>query len=399
METYNSNLRPVQVDWDEIEKKVNEQHRKNRRRVILFLLVVAAVIALLFVVRQFRTYTGYRVLSTTDRQDTDATGFLNFGEYYIRYSNDGAVCSDTKDESVWNVSYEMSSPIAEANENYLVIADQGGKTVEVINQNGRMHTITTDLPISRVDVAGNGSTAVMMEENNVCYLTVYTRSGRKVANGEFHDENGGYPLDVAISDDGENLAVSSLDISSGSSSSTLSFYNFGSAGQAKDNNLVSEKKFSGTVIPDIVYRGDRLLAFGSDKVMAFTGSASPKADFTINLESGSEIMAIAYNDKYFGLLLSKNSEDTGNELDIYRTNGGKVSTVSMDARYSAIGFMRNDQIYLSNGGLCAIYTLRGHCKYHGNSDADIRSVLSTRRFRRYVFIEQGKTEVVRLRGW
>lgn len=399
MEANNSNPIPVQVDWDEIEKKVNEQHRRNRKRLFLFLLIVAAVIALLFVARSFRTYTGYRVLSSVDRQDTDATDFLNFGEYYVRYSNDGATCSDVKNNSIWNVSYEMSSPIAEENGKYIAIADQGGKTLEIINRDGRMRTITTDLPIVRIDVAENGSSAVMMEENNVCHLTVYNRSGRKTASGEFHDESGGYPLDLAISADGESLAVSSLDISSGSSSSTISFYNFGSAGRSKENNLVGERKFKGTVIPEITYQNDRLFAFGTDKIVAFTGTADPKEDFSIDLKSSSEISAVAYNEDYFAFLLTDNSKSSGNELNIYHTNGRKVSTTSTDAQYSSMGFMNNKELYLTNGSLGAIYTLRGHCKYHGSSDADIQIMLSTSRFRRYMLIEQGKTEVVRLRGW
>ncbi len=369
---------------------------EKRKRIIMIIVLAAVLFACLVLFRMFKQYSDYNTITSIERMDSEAARFATFGEDIIRYSNDGASLTDVENNVIWSQPFEMQSPIVSIRGEYVAFADQGGKTIYLMNRSGYQAMITTELPIVKADVAEQGNVAVLMKESNVSYLGMYNTSGTKVAEGAIHFESSGFPMDLSLSASGEMMAVSALSIDSGQASTAIYFYSFRSGQQESTDNLVGTLTYDNTVIPRLRYlNNSKLLAFGDNRVVLINGTANPSEDQVINLDK--EVKCLFYNDKYFGLLYMMNQQGEGDSADIFNVNGNKLRTVSFDNTYMEAGFMENGEIYLIDGMNCAIYSARGRKKFEGSVDTSLHMVLSTGRYRKYIFVREGKTETVRLK--
>ena len=95
--------------------------------------------------------------------------------------------------------------------------------------------------------------------------------------------------------------------------------------------------------------------------------------------------------------MAQGNEKNGNALVIYNESGTIVKEIALDEAYSKAFFLYNGEVCLLQGKRCAIFTMKGLEKYKGNSNTTNYEVLSTGRYRRYLFIREGKTELVRLK--
>ncbi len=105
--------------------------------------------------------------------------------------------------------------------------------------------------MQRVSIAREGTIAVLMEDSQTSYIHMYNKDGKKLAGGELHIENSGYPLDLALSRDALKLAVSLLDIHDANVKSTVVFYNYGTVGQNKIDKIVGSYTYDNMIIPSI----------------------------------------------------------------------------------------------------------------------------------------------------
>ena len=234
-------FKTVQTDNENLEE-IEEKIRKHRRRIIRRFAIAVIVIVTIGVCFQLwsalRTYSKYEVRSKTERQDSVAAKYTTFLGKLVEYNNDGIVYKDENDELIWNQSFEMSTPMVSICEGYLAIYDRGGTLIYIMTSSGMAKKIETTTPISTVCIANQGTVAVLMKEDNVSTVRMYDRKGKELTNGEFYEEKGSFPVDIALSNDAQKLAVDMLDVTEGSVRSTVSFYNFGSVGQNEiDNNV------------------------------------------------------------------------------------------------------------------------------------------------------------------
>ena len=197
-------LRAVQTDWDEVEEKVRQHKKRRNKRLILGAIIVGIVLFCIFIFRQVKTYNAYRIVETIDRSDSQVVKYTTFRGNSVRYSTEGVTCTDSTNKSVWSLAFDMENPIATVKNNYIAFGDIDGKKIYVTDEDGRSKNFTTDMPIKKISVADNGTVAVLMQEGT--YLGVYSKNGKKIAEGAIHSSSSGYPLDVAISPSGEKMA-------------------------------------------------------------------------------------------------------------------------------------------------------------------------------------------------
>ena len=70
---------------------------------------------------------------------------------------------------------------------------------------------------------------------------------------------------MTVSPGGENIAVSFLMVENSRLISKVIFYNFGDAGQNKEDNIVAEYQYENIVIPQIIYLDNTTaVAFGDN---------------------------------------------------------------------------------------------------------------------------------------
>lgn len=386
----------VTSDVNEMNEKI---HRHRRRILILTVLVVILLLGTVggtYIYLQTKNYTEYEVLETIEREDSSDTQFAVFQGNIIKYSKDGAVCISTDNHRIWNQTYEMQSPMVDTCEDYAVIADKKGENIYIMDTRGACGEIKTTMPIQRVQVANQGLVAILMERKGTGYIHLYDREGTFLAGGEVHTENSGYPLDIAISNDGKKMAVSLLDVNEGNVKTTIRFYNFDSAGQQEIDNIVGEYSYADMVFPQVEFlTNDIMAAFGTGGAQIFVYRETPQVGNEISI--GQEIRSIFYSDTYMGFVYANESQATPYVMQVFDLEGREVFSKGFDVEYQEIGFLENGEVCALGESECAIFTLRGREKFHGNFEKSIRKVLSAGGIRNYIFLEEGRTQRVRLK--
>lgn len=386
--------RLVEQEVEELERRIRS-HRLKILKIIILLVILALIVAgCLYYIYETKSYSDYQVLESARRQDSTGTQFAEFNGNILKYSNDGASCINSRNRLIWSQTYEIQSPILDICEDYIAIADKKGKKIYIMDRSGPCGEVETNRPIQQVHVANQGTVAVLMEEKGVGYIQLYNKNGSFLAEGELHARNSGYPLDIAISDDGKKLAVAMMDVNEGDVKTTVAFYNFGSVGQNEIDNIVSSYPYSDVLIPKVEFlTNDIAVAVGDDRLIFYEGSQKPVVKKVIELTR--EIRSLFYNDNYVGLVFDNENTEQACHVEIYDTGGTKVRSFDFSMDYEAIEFLKNDEICIRNNLECEIYTLRGIRRFHCNFGEDIYKIIHIRG-RQYIFLMSDTTEKVKL---
>lgn len=385
-----------EVDQDDLDAKI----KKHRRKVFviiasIILLVLIALIAI-YIYFEHKTYTSYEVINSIERSDTSASQFETFQGNLLKYTNDGAVYTDLNGNRIWNQTYEMDHPFTDSCNEYLVIYELNGTQIYILNKVSLQSSIQTTMPIQRVSVAKQGTIAVLMESEGISYLQLYDKEGTQLAAGELHVQNSGYPLDIALSEDGQKLAVAMLDINEGSVKTTIAFYNFGAVGQNSIDKIVGSYSYPDMLISRIHYmKDDTMVAFGDSKVVIFSGTQKPAESTSIEITE--EVKSIFYDDQYFGLVFDSDSKEQPHRLELYNIKGAKVREVGISIDYNQIELLDNQDICIYNDNQCEIINRKGIRKLLCTFDKSLYKVISTAAQRNYTFILEGETRRVKLK--
>lgn len=381
-------------------KEMNEKIHKHRKKIAVWVVSVTMVLLIgaagIYLYLQTRTYSEYEVLKKSEREDSSGTHFASYNGKILKYSQDGAFCIDENNKTIWNQTYEMQTPIIDICENYVTIADERGDKVYIMNDSGPCGEIKTRMPIQRVQVANQGTVAILMEQDGDGYIQLYDKSGTFLAEGEVHTENNGYPLDIALSNDGKKMVLSLLDVNGGNIKTTITFYNFDDIGQNEIDNIVGQYSYSDMMFPKVEFlTNDIMAAFGNGKTVIFEGSQKPKVKKEI--EAKKEIRSIFYNEAYLGFVFDNENSEASYNMKVYDLRGSEVMSKDFSMEYQEISFLENDEICIRNDLECAIYTLRGIEKYHANFEKSIWKIISTSKIRDYIFVVDGETLKIRLK--
>ena len=384
------------MDMDEYKQKIREHRLKILKRTLVTALIVFVIIAGLFLFLALRHYEDFDVNSTVERSDTAATIFEEFQGNILKYSNDGALYTDTYNERIWNQTYEMAKPTIDMCEDYLAIYDKKGTQIYIMTSQGLVSNIETTMTIEQVSIAAQGTVAVLMGDQSNSYLVVYDKNGKELVNGAIYGEDGGYPIAIALSNDAIKLAVSMLDINDGNVKTPIAFYTFGSVGENEIDRIVSANSFSDMVIPQLDFvSDDRMVAYGDSEIAIFEGTQKPKLTQEIPLTG--EAKSIFNNNKYVGVVYSNNDENLTHHVAVYDMHGFTVMEKDFSQEYTEIGFLSNNEVCILNDHSCDIYTVRGIYKFHYDFDEELYKVISGGTGLNYTIILENSTEKVRLK--
>ena len=389
IETDNENL-------EEIEEKVRQHRRRIIRSVAIVVLVIATIMVSFQLWSALRSYSGYEVRNKTERRDSVAAKYMTFLGKLIEYNNDGIVYKDEDDELIWNQSFEMSTPMVSICEGYLAVYDRGGTMIYIMTSDGLTKKIETSTPISTVCIANQGTVAVLMKEDNVSTVRMYDRKGKELTNGEFYEEKGSFPVDIALSNDAQKLAVDMLDVTEGSVRSTVSFYNFGSVGQNEIDNNVGTYTYDDTFISEIAYvASDRMIAIADSGYIVFEGAQKPAPKREVKFET--EVQSVFYNNKYVGTVYSSPKKEGCWNIKVYDMVGKTAMENESTIAYDKIEFLDNNEICIRNAHDCELYTIHGIRKFSYTFDKDVYKILSGSDSQSYTFVLSGERDEVRLR--
>lgn len=389
------NLHTVEVDREDFKKKL-KRHRRRVAALILFVLILLAAAAVVtYIYYENKVYSEYEVVTSIERSDTSASSFFSFQGKLLKCTNDGAVYTDLAGNLIWNQTYEMDNPALDMRDNYVAIFDQGGTQIYILNTENLQGSIKTTMPIQRVSIAGQGTIAVLMENEGTSYLQLYDKTGNQLASGELHVQNSGYPLDIALSETGEKLAVSMLDINEGTVKTVIAFYNFGAVGQNSIDKIVSSYTYADVMIPQIRYLAeDTMVAFGDDRVILFAGEQKPAEKVSIELKE--EVKSIFYDQTHFGLIYDGDSEKN-HRLELYSLSGNQTLSIAFDTDYVNVELLENGEICILGEDSCEIFNARGNQKFQYKFQNYLYKIIPGNTQASYTFILEGETQKVKLK--
>ena len=144
----------------------------------------------------------------------------------------------------------------------------------------------------------------------------------------------GYPVDVALSANGEVMQVVYLYTQNGQMVSRLYYYNFGKAGKDEADHKVSGKNYKNTILASGFFMdADTSVAIGDDCMAIYSGKEVPKQSVKIKMDK--EIKSVFHNEKYIGMIL-KNQGKGGYELRLYNKSGKVVLSKEFKGDYSHV---------------------------------------------------------------
>lgn len=388
-------FRTVEVNREDFDKKLRAHRIKVAVLVIFILLLLVSAAIVTYIYYENKVYDTYDMISSTKRSDTSATDFTEFQGKLLKCTNDGAVYTDLAGNLIWNQTYEMDHPLVQMRGNYVAIYELNGTQVHILDTINLQGSIRTTMPIQKVSIAAQGTVAILMENEGTSYLQLYDKTGVQLASGELHVQNSGYPLDIALSENGEKLAVSMLDINDGSVKTVIAFYNFGTVGQNSIDKIVSSYAYTDMVIPQIRYLSeDTMVAFGDNRVILFTGAQKPTEETSIELKE--EVKSIFYDDSHFGLIYDA-AGGKNHRLEYYDLSGKQLLNINFDTDYTKVDILANGELCILGEDSCEIFNTRGICKFRYKFDEHIYQILSGRMQTDYIFLLEGETQKVKLR--
>lgn len=403
---------PFEDDEDEQEQ---EEHRQGTRRkrlaiVAVVVLVLASVgAAVIFYWRRYHKYTEYSVVWEQDllsgeqgemQTESSFIGYLDLGEAIIRYTKDGASYIDARGKTVWVQTYEMRSPIAAANGDYAVVADQQGNSIYIFDKNGCQGVATTLLPILRVSVSGKGVAAAVLEEPRSNYIVWFRKDGAALdITVKVRLSGDGYPLDISLSPDGTQIICSYMYMNNGTLDCRVVFYNFSEVGKnASSTRIVGgfDEPFAGGIVPRVHFLDDIYSFACSDKGLAFFSSknlTSPELLRQVTVES--DILSLFYSDRYVGMILANAEGEHPYRMEVYRSDGELVLKKGFDFPYQHVSVC-GEQVLLWNESSFQSYNMSGTQVFSADLEEGIAKVTLGRHPNSYIVVGPQKMREITL---
>lgn len=365
----------------------------NKKIIIAVILICAAAIGV-WVFLTHHTFGGYFTTSTAEFDNSSNNSYMKFEDKILKYSRDGAVLLEEDGGQVWNQPYQMSDPVAVKNGESVVVADQGGNLIEIFGEEGVKGEIQTGLPIEKVAVSNQGITAAILSNDTSAKIICYDTAGNVLVEDQVSVAETGYPISVALSEDGCTLMVSYLLTENSGISSRLVYYDFSENTENQAEKAVAEHMVEDSVVPETFFMNDGIsAAAGEGRLLIFSNNSAPDAAHDIKLDK--EIHSVAHSGEYIGLVLENTEGKLPYELRVYNKDGKSVGSLNFKGDFSRMT-LEGETVVLDAGTSCKLISVKGICMYDGALDEGAVSILPVRGLFKYAVMKNDGIQIIRL---
>lgn len=337
-------------------------------RVVLLLIIIAVIAAIAWISHKNKVYTDYTVVERHERDASASAHTVVLGKYILTYSNDGANCSDGKGKVIWNETFEMQNPIVAINGPAVAIGDYNGRKIYVMNTQGSIGNISTNLPIRGLSVSEDGVVAAVLDDSDVTWIYVFSTNGETKVTFKTTMSQSGYPADVKLSPNSNLAAISYLSPKDGGIKSSVAFYNFGEVGQNEIDNYMSGYDYQ-ALVPYVDFMTSGLaFAVADDRIMFYEGNQKPVSKSETLLED--EVQAVYHNEDYVALIFYDVTGEYKYMMRVFDSNGTLRLSKGFDLQYKNV-VIEKDVFYVYSDSECMIFNIFGTEKYKGTVDDTI----------------------------
>ena len=374
--------------------KKRSRHKRNavKRTIITAVAVVAAIAAVGFYMEK-RSYHNYKIVQSSEQEDVISTSYVEMDGDILRYSPDGVSLVSDKMNTLWSETYQMQNPMADVNGTRAVIADKDGTEMEIYDKSGKTGSVTTSYSIIKARVSKSGMVAAILDGGDDTWINFYSTDGSLIAENQTKVDDPGYPLDVAVSDDGVVMMVTYQFVEGSDTTSYVAFYNFGDVGQNEDDRIVSGYKYEGVVVPQIQYLdNNQSVALKDNGFTLYQGSQIPKEVKTVKVDQ--EIVSTFFDNDMIGLVFKNDSKDKQDTMEVYTTDGKLKFQQDFNIPYTTIKLSGGNILMYNSSQMCVMNS-RGVQKYMGSVDGTIKDFFKIG-WNRYLLVLDSGVDVIKL---
>jgi len=355
--------------------------------------IAAAVLLVLCVVGYFalgdRNYEGYEVVR--ELEISDVLEYAEVDGALVRCGREGAQAVDKEGTLLWNVTYgTMKNPKFVFCGSVMVVADIGAKQYLLSDGTGATKTFSTPYPIQMVSVARQGVTAVLMNGEEKDYICLYGKEGELLSEIETVVARDGFPLAIALSEDGKKLITSYMKVERDEPLSSVTFYNFGEVGQNYTRNLVGQVQYAECVVPRIEFwDNDTVAVVGENVLELFTMKEIPESIH--KKEISAEVKSIAFGSYFCTVTKNKDGQEV---LEAYNKSGEVCMKKILTLPYVGM-HTEGDEVVLYSYSGCEVYDIKKGSIYQGTFENGIRRMFVIGG-NRYYLVENRLVRVIKL---
>lgn len=377
------------------------KERRQKRMIIILItiacvIVAAGIFALLVNAFINRRYNSYEVVNSISFKESGSAKYASYQDNILKYSRDGVSVIDGDGKTLWNGSYDMTSPAIDISGKYVAVADIGAKEFVVYNGEDSGVSITTDYPIVQISVAQNGVTAVLLEETSANDIEIYNpydvSSDRLLAQIPTNVDEG-YPVCIDISPDGANVAASYVCVSDANIQSRVAFYNFSNVGK-NTNFLVGAKNYDDEMVSEVRYlNNDDICIFGDSGFSVWSNLKKPEQQF--HKKFTGSIKSAFCSDKYVGMIFDSKGSEVSYNMKVYNMSGKKVLDIDFKDEYTDVR-MNGNEIMLNSISQCTIYRINGVRRFSSTIDGKVTKFFNADGINKYYIITDNAIEKIKL---
>lgn len=374
-----------------MEQKIRQHRHQFWSHFLSTAAMILLVLAATYFLIEYETYGNVKMIGNVNIDGAGNSSYVEFADGMLQYNKDGISYIDLNAKERWNQPCQIQNPIADTNKTAAVVADKGGNDIIVLEKKGLKGEIHTNLPIEKVSVSGQGIVCAILKDGSSPRVMCYDAAGNVIAEQKVSVAAVGYPMAVAISEDGYTMAVSYLQFTGGSVSSKVSYYNLKNAEEGETDHPVNGKDYPDEVIPTVFFMDNQTsAAVGDQTLLIYSGSGTPELDAKITVSE--EIKSVVHSDKYIGLIV-KNNEGEGDRIRLYNKGGKLVMTEQFTGDYSNVKISGN-HIMLYDGKKCSVFKKSGVHKFEGELPKEIKEIMPLSGINKYAVITaDGLTEI------
>lgn len=380
---------------EEYELQLKAHKRLLLLRTGLIALGVLAAVLVIRSVAEHWHYNSYEIVATRTQEDVLSSDYAKLGEKVLKYGQETASLLDESGEILWSGNYSIHAPEIYVNGDSAVIYDKNGTAMSLFDSGGQLSNIQTNLPIIKARISQKGYAAAILADRENTWINYYSTNGSEIATIKTRMDEPGYPMDMAISENGTLIAVSYLTAESGSPGTNVIFYNFETTGQNQIDNQVSTYAYPGVLAPQLEYlSGNRCLLVREDGFSVYEGGQIPKETSRVNVNR--EILSVFHNEEYIGMIFQSKKNAERYTMEVYRTTGKQVLKKEIDFPYADVKINGN-QIIMNNSSQLYIVTVDGVEKFKGNLKEGLLYDILKIGSNRYLAVTEDGIHTIRLK--
>lgn len=211
-------------------------------------------------------------------------------------TKDGVKFYDDHFIELQSATFNMNEPILVGAGSYVGVWEYNMRTAYVFSDEGSFRAITSDSPIINMTVGATGLAAIITRPDSGYRLSISDSEGNLIGEGVFSKPNV-YPTGAVISDDGETLAVSFLDVIGARMNSSVSYARLskGASLEYTNNVFAANPRNPDEIVAAMKFinNGDTLIII-TDKRIRRVDMSDPSAE-KWSVAFDNEITSVAYD--------------------------------------------------------------------------------------------------------